>query len=80
MLLLKFVSIKDDPLKLTLVKLALEKLTFSKIPPSRLASYRFALINYDSTKLLFANIEFIITALSKLTLIKLIKDKFQLGI
>ena len=39
LLLLKFVSINDEPLKFTLVKLALEKLAFSKIPPSRFASY-----------------------------------------
>ena len=34
LLLLKFVSINDAPLKFTLVKLALKKLAFSKIPPS----------------------------------------------
>ena len=45
LLLVKFVSIKDDPLKFTLVKFALEKLAFSKIPPSRFDSYKFVLIN-----------------------------------
>ena len=50
LLLIKLVSIKDDPLRLTLVKFALEKLAFSKMPPSRLASYRLVLMNEDSIK------------------------------
>ena len=45
LLLVKFVSINDDPLKFTLVKFALEKLAFSKIPPSRFDSYKFVPIN-----------------------------------
>ena len=80
LLLVKFVSINDEPLKFTLVKLALEKLAFSKIPPSRFASYKFVLIKEDSTKLPLANVAFIITPLSKVTLIKLINDRLEFGI
>src|SRR6056300_605273 len=80
LLLVKFVSINEAPLKFTLVKLALEKLAFSKIPPSRFASYKFVLIKEDSTKLPLANVAFIITPLSKVTLIKLINDRLEFGI
>ena len=65
--------------QIALFKLAPEKLAFSKIPPSRFASYKFVLINEDSTKLPLANVEFIITPLSKVTLIKLIKDRLEFG-
>ena len=78
LLLVKFVSINEAPLKFTLVKLALEKLAFSKIPPSRFASYKLVLIKEDSTKLPLDNVAFIITPLSKVTLIKLIKDKIRI--
>ena len=48
LLLLKFDSINDAPLKLTLIKFALEKLLFSKFPPERSDSYKFALIKEES--------------------------------